>query len=141
LTWICLLAADAVLLAGGKLMEPERFATLLRNKRFKKQRKLRLIGAVVCVLLFAAQSVASLAMAMWAQGKIDDTDIPGHQLILLAARYHTFALFFGAAMGRAIVWLVTEATRTRLDYVIFELVDRVERLESQTPERTVIESA
>jgi len=122
-------------------MEPQRFATLLRNKRFQKQRKFRLIGAVVCVLLFAAQSVASLAMAIWIQGKLDDTDISGYHLILLAARYNAFALFFGAAMGWAIVWLVTEATRTRLDYVVFELIDRVETLESQTPESGVIERA
>jgi hypothetical protein len=141
LAWSGLLAADAVLLAGGKLMEPQTFATLLRNKRFKNQRKFRLIGAVVCVLLFAAQSVASLAMAIWAQGKLDDTDIPGYHLLLLAARYNALALFFGAATAWAIGWLVAEATRTRLDYVVFELIDRVEKVESQTPESRVIERA
>ena len=120
-------------------MEPERFATLLRNKRFKKQRKQRLIGAVVCVLLYTAVSVGSLAMAIWAQGKLDDIAPPGYRLILLAASCKSVAYVFAAAMGWAIGWLVTEATKMRLRYVVFELIERVEKLESRTPEPRVIE--
>lgn len=115
-------------------MEKERFATLLRKKRFKKLQKGRLIGAVVCVLLFTAQFVGCLAMAIWAQGQLDDIGTPGYRLLLIAARCTAFALFFGAAMVWAAAWLVTEVTKTRLDYAVFELTERVEKLESQTPE-------
>jgi hypothetical protein len=115
-------------------MEEERFATLLRKKRFNRQRKSRLIGAVVCVLLFTAQSVGYLAMAIWARGKLEDIDIAGYRLILLATEYKALAYVFAVAMVWAIAWLVNEVTKTRLDYAVFELIERVEKLESLTPE-------
>ena len=117
-------------------MEQERFATLLRRKRFNRQRKSRLIGAVVCTILFAAQSVGWLAMAIWAEGQLEAIDPPGYRLILMAARWYALALVFGVAMAWAIGWLVPEATRTRPDYAVFELIERVEKLESQIPETT-----
>ena len=115
-------------------MEKERVATLLKKKRFNRQRKSRLIGAVVCLVLFTAQSVGCLAMAIWAEGQLEAIDPPGYRLILMAARWYALALVFGVAMAWAIGWLVPEATRTRLDYAVFELIERVEKLESLTGE-------